>query len=82
MSTLEAVQVDTSVAATLSLLGMGIKTVPKNVLNAQFGRASKIFLQILTKYIEEENFLIIRHVSLLQLKINVNCFIPALSTID
>lgn len=65
MSTLEAVDTDTSVAATLSLLGMGLRTVPKNVLNAQFGPASQIFLQILTKYIEEENFLIIRHVSLL-----------------
>ncbi|XP_035739840.1 RRP12-like protein isoform X2 [Vespa mandarinia] len=61
MSTLEAVDTDTSVAATLSLLGMGLRTVPKNVLNAQFGPTSQIFLQILTKYIETENFLIIRH---------------------
>nr|XP_050844800.1 RRP12-like protein [Vespula vulgaris] len=61
MSTLEAVDTDTSVAATLSLLEMGLRTVPKNVLNAQFGPASQIFLQILTKYIEAENFLIIRH---------------------
>ncbi|KAK2577073.1 hypothetical protein KPH14_005885 [Odynerus spinipes] len=61
MSTLEAVDTDTSVAATLSLLGMGLRTVPRNVLNAQFGPASKVFLEILTKYIETENFLIIKH---------------------
>lgn len=61
MSTLEAVDTDTSVAATLSLLGMGLRTVPRNVLNAQFGAASKIFLEILTKYVETENYLIIKH---------------------
>lgn len=64
MSTLEAVESDTSVAATLSLLGMGLKTVPKNVLNVQFGPASKIFLDILSKHISAEDFLILRHVSL------------------
>ncbi|XP_015188841.1 PREDICTED: RRP12-like protein [Polistes dominula] len=61
MSTLEAVDTDISVAATLSLLGMEFKSVPINVLNAQFSAVSKVFLQILTKYIEVEHFLIIRH---------------------
>ncbi|KMQ96335.1 rrp12-like protein [Lasius niger] len=61
MSTLEAVEDDTSVAATLSLLGMSLKTVPKAVLNLQFGATSQIFLQILSKYAATENFLILRH---------------------
>ncbi|XP_026668407.1 RRP12-like protein isoform X2 [Ceratina calcarata] len=61
MSTLEAIEDDTSIAATLSLLGMGLKTVPKNILNAQFGAASKIFLDILAKYATSEDYLILRH---------------------
>ncbi|XP_076241510.1 RRP12-like protein isoform X1 [Calliopsis andreniformis] len=61
MSTLEAVESDTSIAATLSLLGMGLKTVPKNVLNVQFGPASKIFLDIMSKHVSSEDFLILRH---------------------
>ena len=61
MSTLEAIESDTSIAATLSLLGMGLKTVPKNVLNIQFGAASKIFLNILVKYASSEEYLILRH---------------------
>lgn len=61
MSTLEAIEDDTSIAATLSLLGMGLKTVPKNVLNVQLGAASKIFLDILAKHAASEDHLILRH---------------------
>ncbi|CAD1471378.1 unnamed protein product [Heterotrigona itama] len=61
MSTLEAIESNMSIAATLSLLGMGLKTVPKNVLNVQFGAASKIFLDILVKYTSSEEYLILRH---------------------
>lgn len=61
MSTLETVQDDISVAATLSLLGMSLKTVPKNVLNMQFDATSQILLQILSTYATTENFLILRH---------------------
>nr|XP_033324952.1 RRP12-like protein [Megalopta genalis] len=61
MSTLEAIESETSIAATLSLLGMGLKTVPKNVLNVQFSAASKVFLNILKNYASSEEFLILRH---------------------
>ncbi|XP_001606680.2 RRP12-like protein [Nasonia vitripennis] len=61
MSTLETADTEESVSAILSLLGMGMKTVPKNVLRLQFGKASQIFVQILMKYASEENFLILRH---------------------
>ena len=63
MTTLEAAETEESVAAILSLLGMGLKAVPKNVLKLQFGHTSQIFLQVLTKYAVTENFLIQRHVS-------------------
>ncbi|XP_014485127.1 PREDICTED: RRP12-like protein isoform X2 [Dinoponera quadriceps] len=61
MSTLEAVEDDTSVAATVSLLGMGLKAVPRNVLNSRFGATSQVLLQILSRYAVTENSLILRH---------------------
>ncbi|XP_011633501.1 RRP12-like protein isoform X1 [Pogonomyrmex barbatus] len=61
MSTLEAVEEDTSVAATLSLLGMCLRTVPRNVLILQFGATSQTLFRLLLKYIISENHLILRH---------------------
>ncbi|XP_063989401.1 RRP12-like protein [Diachasmimorpha longicaudata] len=61
MTTLEQADTEESVAAILSLLGMGLKTVPKNVLKLQFSKASHIFFQVLTKFAGSENFLILRH---------------------
>ncbi|XP_024936269.1 RRP12-like protein [Cephus cinctus] len=60
MTALEAAETDESVAAILSLLAMGLKTVPKNVIRVQFSQASQILLQILTKYATSESFLILR----------------------
>lgn len=68
MTTLEAAETPESVSAILSLLGMCMRTVPKNVLKLQFGKATEILLQILTKFVAEENFLIIRHVSWIYFK--------------
>ncbi|XP_043269034.1 RRP12-like protein [Venturia canescens] len=61
MTTLKTAETEESVAAILSLLGMGLKTIPKNVLKLQFSEASKTFFQVLTKYAASENFLILRH---------------------
>ncbi|KYN06248.1 PREDICTED: RRP12-like protein [Cyphomyrmex costatus] len=61
MSTLETVEDDTSVVATLSLLGMCLKTVSRNVLNLQFGSTSQVLLRILSRYVVSENHLIMRH---------------------
>lgn len=58
---LESSEDDTVVAATLSLLGMCLKTVPRAVLNLQFGETSQTFLEILSKYVAGDNFLILRH---------------------
>lgn len=62
MTTLEAAETEESIVAILSLLGMVMKTVPKNVLKFQFGHATKVFMDIFIKYASEENFLILRHV--------------------
>ncbi|KAM0736189.1 RRP12-like protein [Formica fusca] len=61
MTTLKTIEDDTSVAATLSLLGLNLKTVPKGALNLQFGIASQTFLEILSKFAMSEKFLILRH---------------------
>lgn len=61
MSTLEAVEDDTSVAATLSLLGMCLRTVPRNVLNLRFGMTSQALVQVLSRYAVSENHLVLRH---------------------
>ncbi|XP_011864615.1 PREDICTED: RRP12-like protein isoform X2 [Vollenhovia emeryi] len=62
MSTLEATEEDTSVAAVLSLLGMCLRTVPRSVLNLQFGPTSQVLLQILSRYASAgENHLVPRH---------------------
>ncbi|EZA47728.1 RRP12-like protein [Ooceraea biroi] len=61
MTTLEAVEDDTSVAATLSLFGMNLKTVPKSVLIRKFGVTSQVLLEILSKYTVSENYLVVRH---------------------
>ncbi|XP_020293878.1 RRP12-like protein [Pseudomyrmex gracilis] len=61
MTTLDTVKDDVHVVATLSLLGMCMKTVPKNVLNLKFGTTSQTLVNILTKYVVTEHFLILRH---------------------
>ncbi|KAK0081235.1 hypothetical protein PV325_012542 [Microctonus aethiopoides] len=61
MTSLEQVDNEESMAAHLSLLGMGLKTVPKNVLKVQFSQASHKLFQILTKYAASDNYLILRH---------------------
>ena len=70
MTTLDAAKNDKAIptlSATLSLLGMVMKSVPKTVLIKQFGQDSQIFIEILEEYSsgENENFLIIRHVRII-----------------
>jgi ribosomal RNA-processing protein 12 len=61
---LKVAEREDSISAILSLLSIGMKAVPKNILKLQFSQISHLFLQILTKYASEENFLIIRHVNI------------------
>lgn len=60
MTTLEVCETEESLCATLSLLNMGIKSVPPNVLKLQFSLASKIFIGLLNKNIDSENNIIIK----------------------
>ncbi|XP_048507370.1 RRP12-like protein isoform X2 [Athalia rosae] len=60
MTTLEAAETEESTAAVISLLGMGLKNVPINVLRLQFSQASQTILQVMTRFATSENFLILR----------------------
>lgn len=63
MTTLEMTETEDSTAAVLSLLAMGIKTVPQEVLRVKFPEASKSFLDLLARFSEGENAVILRSVS-------------------
>lgn len=63
MTALEASESEDSSAAILSLLSMSIKSVPQEVLRAKFSEISKSFLDVLSKYSDTDNFVIIRAVS-------------------
>ena len=56
-------EAEETVAAILSLLAMGIKSVPSEVLKVKFSETSKIFLDLMAKYSEVENPVILRTVS-------------------
>lgn len=61
MTTLEQAETDQSILATLSLLEMLLITVPKEILQNQFKKVSKIFYEIFKKYSTTDDHLIIRH---------------------
>lgn len=56
-----------SVAAVLSLLAMGIKGVPRGVLQLRFSQCAKVFLAVLAKYSESQNNIIFCGVSYINL---------------
>nr|SVE70243.1 EOG090X00E0 [Daphnia similis]SVE70867.1 EOG090X00E0 [Daphnia similis]SVE71498.1 EOG090X00E0 [Daphnia similis]SVE72131.1 EOG090X00E0 [Daphnia similis] len=61
MTTLEVAETsEDSLGATLALLGMVIKRVPTNVLKAKFSTSSKSLLDLLGRYIESDNSLLVR----------------------
>lgn len=62
METLKATEGDEGIAATISLLSMGIKSVPQAVLRKQFSEASEVFVDLLERYAESENNVILRYV--------------------
>lgn len=65
METLEATKEEKDVIATLSLLVMVIKSVPKPVLRKKFADTGDIFLQLLDQFAESENQNVLRSVSYL-----------------
>nr|SVE78053.1 EOG090X00E0 [Daphnia lumholtzi] len=61
MTTLEVAETsEDSLGATLALLGMVIKRVPTSVLKAKFSTSSKSLLDLLGRYIESDNSLLVR----------------------
>ncbi|XP_063236769.1 LOW QUALITY PROTEIN: RRP12-like protein [Bacillus rossius redtenbacheri] len=60
MTTLDVTQSEDSVAAILSLLGMGIKKVPESVLRLKFPETSRTFLDLLGRYAESDNGVVLR----------------------
>lgn len=62
METLKASEIEESLVATLTLLSMGIKSVPQGVLRKQFSDAATIFTDILEKNAQSENGALLRSV--------------------
>lgn len=62
MTTLGVSESEDSLGAVLTLLGMGIKSVPQSVLRKKFSEASKTFMDLLVRFAESENQVIVRSV--------------------
>ncbi|XP_053617752.1 RRP12-like protein [Plodia interpunctella] len=60
METLKASEGEESLVATLSLLSMGIKSVPQAVLRKEFSNSASIFMDILENNEETENGTLLR----------------------
>lgn len=69
MSVLEVAQTEISLAASLGLLNMGIRSVPHSVLRVQFSETSKIFIDLLNQNAQSDNTTIVK--SLLALIANL-----------
>ncbi|CAH2052754.1 unnamed protein product, partial [Iphiclides podalirius] len=60
MQTLKASNDESSIVATLSLLAMGIKSVPQAVLRRQFSDSASILIELLEKNMQSENGTLLR----------------------
>lgn len=55
METLKSTEAEEGLTATLTLLSMGIKSVPQAVLRRQFSDSASVFVDILEKHATSEN---------------------------
>lgn len=55
-----------SITAMVTLLSMGMKCVPKEVLRAKFGLTAQMLILTLAKYAESENSNLLKSVSIHQ----------------
>lgn len=62
MTSIGVSESEDSLGAVLTLLGMGIKGVPQNVLQKKFSEASKTFMDLLIRFAESDNHVILRSV--------------------
>lgn len=64
METLEAAKHDNEIIALVSLLAMGIKSVPRPVLRKKFADSGPILMSLLEQFVDNENQNALRSVSL------------------
>lgn len=64
METLEATKEQNEIIACLSLLSMGIKSVPQAVLRKKFSDCGPVFLSLLEAFVDTENQNVLRSVSI------------------
>ncbi|CAH0758421.1 unnamed protein product [Diatraea saccharalis] len=60
METLKAAEGEQNIVATISLLSMGIKSVPQPVLRKQFSDSATIFIELLEKNAQSDNGMLLR----------------------
>lgn len=60
METLKVTEADESLTAILSLLSMGLKSVPRAVLVKQFSESVSILAELLEKYSDSDSNVILR----------------------
>lgn len=63
METLDAAKEESEIIALVSLLAMGIKTVPQPVLRKKFADCGPVLMNLLELFAENENQNILRSVS-------------------
>lgn len=63
METLDAANEDSEVIASVSLLAMGIKTVPEAVLRKKFGDTANLLMDLMKRFADTEHQNILRNVS-------------------
>lgn len=62
METLDAAKEDNEVIASVSLLSMGIKTVPEAVLRRKFGDTANVLIELMKRFADTENQNVLRSV--------------------
>lgn len=63
METLDAAKEDNELIASVSLLAMGIKTVPEAVLRKKFGDTASLLMDLMKRFANTDNQNVLRSVS-------------------
>lgn len=63
METLDAAKEDSETIAAVSLLSMGIKSVPEGVLRKKFSDTAALLLELMKRFVNTENQNVLRSVS-------------------
>jgi ribosomal RNA-processing protein 12 len=62
METIESSKETNDIVAAISLLAMGIKTVPQAILRKKFSDAGQILLDLMERFVDSDNINILRSV--------------------